>query len=106
MPHLMGRAYSVDPMVVSANTKFAFDLFRELVAEELDKNIFISPLSISLALAMTYNGAEGTTKDAMAETLNFGSMSLDEINSAYSNLIESLENADQAVSCCLGTLFG
>ncbi len=97
-----GRAYSVDPMVVSANTRFAFNLFRELVAEELDKNIFISPLSISLALAMTYNGAEGTTKDAMAETLNFGNMSLDEINDAYSNLIESLENADQAVQLLFG----
>jgi len=97
-----GRAYSVDPRVVSANTKFAFNLFRELVAEELDKNIFISPLGISLALVMTYNGAEGTTKDAMAETLNFGSMSLDEINHAYSNLIESLENADQAVKLLFG----
>jgi serine protease inhibitor len=97
-----GRAYSVDPRVVSANTKFAFNLFGELVAEELDRNIFISPLSISLALAMTYNGAEGTTKDAMAETLNFGNMSLDEINHAYSNLIESLENADQAVNLLFG----
>ena len=97
-----GRAYSVDPRVISANTRFAFNLFGELVAEELDKNIFISPLSISLALAMTYNGAEGTTKDAMAETLNFGSMSLDEINDAYSNLIESLENADQAVKLLFG----
>jgi len=97
-----GRAYSVDPTVVSANTKFAFNLFGELVAEELDRNIFISPLSISLALAMTYNGAEGTTKDAMAETLNFGNMSLDEINDQYSNLIESLENADQAVKLLFG----
>lgn len=96
------NAYSVDPRVVSANTKFAFNLFGELVAEELDRNIFISPLSISLALAMTYNGAEGTTKDAMAETLNFGNMSLDEINHAYSNLIESLENADQAVKLLFG----
>jgi len=60
------KAYSVDAKLVSANTKFAFNLFRELVAEEMNKNIFISPLSISIALTMTYNGAEDTTKEAMA----------------------------------------
>jgi serine protease inhibitor len=96
------RAYSVDPRVVSANTKFGFSLFGELVAEERDENLFISPLSVSLALAMAYNGAEGATKDAMAETLCYGSMSLDEINRAYSDLIASLENVDQAVELLFG----
>jgi serpin B len=97
-----GKAYSVDATLVRANTKFAFNLFRELVAEDMDKNIFISPLSISMALAMTYNGAEGTTKDAMAKTLNFGNMTLEEINREYSNLIESLTNVDQAVKLLIG----
>jgi serpin B len=87
----------VDTELVSANTQFASNLFRELVAEELDENGFISPVSVSMALAMTYNGAAGTTRDAMAKTLNFGCMSLEEINQAYLDLIESLENADQAV---------
>jgi serine protease inhibitor len=96
------RAYSVDSRLVSANTEFAFSLFGELVAEERDKNLFISPLSVSLALAMAYNGAEGATKDAMGETLCYGSMSLDEINSAYSDLMESLENVDQAVELLFG----
>jgi serine protease inhibitor len=91
------RAAAVDPRLVSANTQFAFNLFRELVAEDGDKNIAISPLSVSLALAMTYNGAGGTTRDAMAHTLGFNSMTLDDINQAYLDLIESLENADQAV---------
>lgn len=92
-----GKAYSVDPKLVSANTKFAFDIFKKLLIEDMNKNIFISPLSISIALAMTYNGAEGTTKDAMAKTLNFGNMTLEDINQKYSDLIESLENVDQAV---------
>jgi serine protease inhibitor len=96
------KAYSVDTMLVSANTKFAFNLFRELVAEEMNKNVFISPLSISMALAMTYNGAEGTTKDAMTQTLGFGNMTLEEINREYSSLIESLENVDQAVKILIG----
>jgi serpin B len=96
------KAGSVDARLVSANSKFAFDLFRELSAEDMNKNIFISPLSISTALAMTYNGAEGTTKDAMAETLNFGDMTLEEINQAYADLIESLENVDQSVELLIG----
>jgi len=97
-----GKAYSVDATLVCANTKFAFSVFRELVAEDMNRNIFISPLSISMALAMTYNGAEGTTKDAMAKTLNFGNMTLEEINREYSKLIESLENVDQAVKLLIG----
>jgi len=96
------KAYSVDATLVSANTKFAFSLFRELITEDTNKNIFISPLSISMALAMTYNGAEGTTKDAMAKTLNFGNMTLEEINQEYSSLIESLENVDQLVELLIG----
>lgn len=96
------KAYSVDITPVSANTKFAFNLFRELVAEDTNKNIFISPFSISMALTMTYNGAEGTTRDAVAKTLKFGSMSLEEVNQEYSNLIGSLENADQSVKIMIG----
>jgi serpin B len=96
------KAYSVDPKLVSANTKFAFDLFNKLLTEDMNKNIFISPLSISIALAMTYNGAEGTTKDAMAKTLNFGNMTLEDINQEYSDLIDSLENVDQAVKLLIG----
>jgi serpin B len=97
-----GKAYSVDATLVRANTKFAFNLFRELVAEDVNRNIFISPLSVSMALAMLYNGAEGTTKDAMARTLSFGNMTLEEINREYSELIESLENVDQAVKLLIG----
>ena len=96
------KAYSVDPKLVSANTKFAFDLFNKLLTEDINRNIFISPLSISIALAMTYNGAEGTTKDAMAKTLNFGNMTLEDINQGYSDLIGSLENVDQAVRLLIG----
>ncbi len=96
------KAYSVDTTLVSANTRFAYDLFRELVAEDANENVFVSPLSISVALAMAYNGAEGTTKDAMAKTLSFGNMTLEEINQEYSNLMESLKDVDQAVKLLIG----
>jgi serine protease inhibitor len=91
------KAHSVNPKLVSANTIFAFDLFKKLLADDVGKNIFISPLSVSIALAMLYNGAEDTTRDAMAKTLNFGNMTLEEINQEFSALIQSLENVDQEV---------
>ena len=55
--------------LVSGNSAFAFDLYRALGAAE--GNLFYSPYSISLALAMTYAGARGETERQMAETLHF-----------------------------------
>ena len=51
------------------NTAFAFDLYRTLA--QSDGDLFYSPHSVSLALAMTYAGARGETERQMAETLRF-----------------------------------
>src|SRR4030066_737092 len=64
-------AASMDKNLTNANTKFGFNIFKKLVSEDKDKNVFISPLSILMALAMTYNGAVGETSLAMAEALEF-----------------------------------
>ncbi|XP_051871817.1 leukocyte elastase inhibitor-like isoform X1 [Pristis pectinata] len=60
----------MDPLV-SANIQFALDLFKHL--DEVDKtvNLFVSPFSISAALAMVHLGAKGTTASQMAEVLSF-----------------------------------
>ena len=55
--------------LVDGNSAFAFDLFQALKAQ--DGNLFYSPHSISVALAMTYAGAAGETASQMAETLRF-----------------------------------
>ncbi len=54
---------------VNGNSDFAFDLYQSL--KEGDDNLFYSPYSISLALAMTYAGARGETARQMAGTLHF-----------------------------------
>ena len=51
------------------NAAFAFDLYRSLAQGEAD--LFYSPYSVSLALAMTYAGAKGETERQMADTLRF-----------------------------------
>jgi len=56
--------------VANANNKFAFDLYSELKKSE-SGNIFYSPYSISAALAMTYEGAEGKTSDEMKSVFHF-----------------------------------
>ena len=56
--------------LVAGNSEFALDLYRVLSAEH--GNLFYSPHSISLALAMTYAGARGETERQMAEALRFG----------------------------------
>ncbi len=84
----------LDEDLVSANTLFAFNLLRELQHMDAEGDKFFSPASVSVALAMTYNGAEGDTFDAMAQTLGFGQMSLDRVNRGFSDLLTILRNPD------------
>jgi serpin B len=56
-------------LLVEGNSAFAFELYQALKGEE--GNLFYSPYSISLALAMTYAGARGETAQQMAATLQF-----------------------------------
>jgi serpin B len=55
--------------LVEGNSAFAFNLYQQLRDEE--GNLFYSPYSISLALAMTYAGARGETEEQMADALRF-----------------------------------
>ncbi|KAK1339658.1 hypothetical protein QTO34_018212 [Cnephaeus nilssonii] len=67
-----------------ANTRFAVDLFRTLKDNNPSGNIFISPISISSALAMVFLGARGTTAAQMSKTLHFDSVK--EIHSSFQSL--------------------
>jgi len=69
--------------LVAGNSAFASDLYQALSAE--DGNLFYSPYSISLALAMTYAGARGETEQQMANTLHF-ILSQDRLHSAFNGL--------------------
>lgn len=80
--------------LTTANNHFGFKLFKEIILEDKDKNVFISPLSISMALGMTYNGAAGTTEEAMRNTLEYGDLTQQEINESYRYLSVMLANLD------------
>ena len=84
----------VDPKVITANTRFGFKLFDSILKSNSSKNIFISPSSIAIALAMTYNGAKGETAQAMAKTLELQGISLPDINAANAAAITALQKVD------------
>jgi serine protease inhibitor len=77
--------------------QFAFKLFAELTKSNVEQNVFISPTSVALALALAYNGARGETARAIARTLELGDTGLDALNRANAALIESLSALDPHV---------
>ena len=87
--------------VASANTTFGFKLLTDLQKREPDTNIMISPLSISIALTMTYNGAVGETQRAMADVLEIESLGIDTVNRSNAALRNSLENTDPKVEIAI-----
>jgi len=69
--------------LASGNSAFAFDLYQAF--RDKDGNLFYSPYSISLALAMTYAGARGETEKQMADTLHF-TLPQDRLHLAFNSL--------------------
>ena len=85
---------NLDPRLVVAINRFGFRLLTELAGGTPTENLLISPASVAAALAMTYNGAAGDTARAMADVLDLGDFSLDEINRAHAALWADLMCAD------------
>jgi serpin B len=80
--------------IIAASNDFAFDLFRTGNRAQRKSNVFISPLSASMALGMTANGAAGTTYDEMRAGLRLSAATADEINAGYESLITLLTGLD------------
>lgn len=84
--------------IIEADNKFGLDLFRRIELQKQEgKNTMISPMSVSLALAMLYNGADGNTKKQMEEMLNKAGMSSIDINNSYKDLVAGLTSQDPKV---------
>ena len=88
---------SVQKAVVHSGNTFGLNLFKDLNKATAGHNLLVSPLSVSMALGMALNGARGSTRDGMEQTLTFTGLSSDDINATYSDLIGALTSADPAV---------
>jgi len=92
----MDEGSAVNPAIVTADNAFGLSLFQNLNANATG-NVAISPISVAMALQILYNGAAGTTQSAMAQTLQLGTLSTQDLNSDNAALMASLIGADPQV---------
>ena len=79
--------------IIQGDNQFAVDLYAQLDREQSGKNLFFSPTSISVALAMTAAGARGQTETEMAQVLHFDKQ-LAEAHAYYHKLLAQWNAAD------------
>lgn len=87
----------LDERLVKASSSFGFQLFDRIATQDINKNIFISPTSVTIALSMTYNGASGETQQAIAKALELQGIKIDEVNDFNRNIQQLLANGDTNV---------
>jgi len=85
------------PQLSRDNNTFGFEMLKKLQSNDPDGNLFISPLSIAAALSMTLNGAAGDTKTDMQQTMQLSDWEIQQLNSAWSCLLEILPQLDEDV---------
>jgi len=77
--------------ISNASNQFGFDVYHKIYKED---QMLISPLSLSLALSMTANGAAGKTLEGMLSTMGFAGQGKDDMNSYYRKMVNALLEAD------------
>lgn len=88
---------SLEKALVTADNTFGFNLLASVNNGEPGKDVFISPVSVSVALGMTLNGAHAATRDSMARVLGFAGLLQSDINAGYRSLIDLLRGIDPKV---------
>ncbi|MTI89717.1 MAG: serpin family protein [Balneolaceae bacterium] len=89
---------AAEKTIVTNNRSFGFELFKQTIAQEQEtENVFISPLSLSMALGMTLNGAKAETYQQIQQTLALSDLELQEINEGYRSLAKLLTTIDPKV---------
>lgn len=81
--------------LIQQTNGFAFDWYRELLEED-EGNVFASPASVTIAMAMTYAGARGDTRDQLREVLRYP-IDDDELHEAFNALQRELDGRGEDV---------
>lgn len=89
--------------LVNANNRFGFNLFTQLQLQQKSQpqNIFISPQSIAIALAMTRNGTAGKTQAEITQTLGLEQFDPATVDYSYEQLIKTLTTTDNSVELAI-----
>lgn len=91
----------IDQTIIDANNKLGFDLLKTVDLNS-DGNVFVSPTSLFMALSMVYNGADGVTKQEVAEVLHLSDMETEQLNQANEQLMLLLNDEDRGVELDVG----
>jgi serine protease inhibitor len=83
--------------LTAANRGFAFDLLKQIAAEQPGANIFISPFSVSSVLQMVANGAAGDTRAEMQRVLKTTGLPPETLNAAVKELNQSLNSQTNVI---------
>ena len=81
---------------VSQDNEFAFDLLKKTIDLSKETNVFVSPLSVSIALGMAWNGANGETRTEMETAMKMSGLSVADINDYYQIMQSSLPGVDHS----------
>ncbi len=85
----------IDNALTDANNQFAFNFLQKIDNLETEKeNYMVSPVSASLALSMTYNGAASLTQAEFENVLGYEDFTPEEINEINRSIIDGLQNAN------------
>lgn len=86
---------SMEQQQALADNTFSLKLLKQVAtASTTNKNLMLSPLSVSMAIAMTSNGANGSTLEGIRNTLGFQGFTEEQINTYYQHLITDLPQLD------------
>jgi serpin B len=83
---------------ITSSNRFGFTLFETMNSANKTDNVLVSPLSVSMALGMTLNGANNATYDSMRHVLGFEDLSNTDINQSYQGIISLLTGLDATVT--------
>lgn len=87
-----------DYSLAKADNELGFEIFTDLARENPQENLFISPLSIAMALQMCYAGASGKTQSQMAEVMRFSGMPPDVVSAGNLQFLDALQSEDSEVT--------
>ncbi len=97
-----GEPLAIDASVANITTSFAFDFFNQVQDEyTASENIFLSPLSLHMALGMVVNGAKGETQKEIIKALHAENIDLKKLNDTYKKLLRDLPAVDPKVQMAL-----
>jgi serine protease inhibitor len=84
-------------LLIEADNVFGMELFQNIRKLSNEENLMISPLSVSVALAMAYNGSDNETRAEMETVMKLNGLSKEQINNSYKKLISELQLLDEKV---------